>query len=367
MKPNYGDQLRADLGTPTWRRKLASSPRSLVWLAEVNSTPVVVKQVVGGTDAEARFTREVTALRLAGRAEPAVAPALLGVDVDQQVMVLEYLTGEPQSDDWVIGYATALAGLHATTTSADADALPRWTPPGARDVVSFLALAMGLDMEVPRPAVAELDNLLHRLAEPTGFALLHGDPCPGNDLHTTTGVRFVDFEQASFGDGLTELAYLRIGFPTCWCSTVPPAPLLAEAENAYRDTWRAATGSTPAGDLADACVGWLLRGDALVQLAERDKGDHLAALRRKDWAWGTATARQRLAHRLGVVAELTAGHDRLAAVGRFSADLRARMLAGWPELAPLPASRLSAPIMKRSLRSWSSRAAGAAGPQTGIG
>jgi hypothetical protein len=68
-------------------------------------------------------------------------------------------------------------------------------------------------------------------------------------------------------------------------------------------------------------------------------------LRRKDWAWGTATARQRLTHRLGVVAELTADHDRLAAVGRLCADLRDRILVRWPKIKPLPASRLTAPII----------------------
>lgn len=356
MKPTYGPQLRAGLGAPTWQRKLASSPRSLVWLAEINSTQVVVKQVVGGTDTAERFAREVTALRLAGRADPAVAPALLGADAEHQVMVLEHLAGEPKADDWIVGYAAALARLHATTTAADAEALPRWAPPTARDLVSFLGFAVGLDAEVPRPAVEELDQLQRRMTEPTGFALLHGDPCPANDLHTSTGVRFVDFERAALGDGLMELAYLRIGFPTCWCVIAPPEPLLAEAEQAYLDTWRAATGTSPAGDLADACVGWLLRGDSLVQQVERGTGDHLAKVLRKDWAWGTATARQRLVHRLGVVAALTADSDRLAAVGRFSADLRERMLTGWPELAPLPASRLTAPIVRRSSgRAWPRR------------
>jgi aminoglycoside phosphotransferase len=355
MKPTYGPRLRGELGAPKWQRKLASSPRSLVWLAEVNSTPVVVKQVVGGTDPAARFTREVTALHLARRADPPVAPALLAVDPDHQVMVLEQLAGEPKADDWIVGYAAALARLHATTTSEDAAALPRWSAPSTRDLVSFLGFAMGLEAEVPRPAVEELENLLYRLAAPVGWALLHGDPCPGNDLHTSTGVRFVDLEQASFGDGLMELAYLRIGFPTCWCVISPPETLLAEAEQAYRDTWRAATGTDPAGDIADACVGWLLRGDALVQQAERGTADHLIRLRHKDWAWGTATARQRLVYRLGVVAALTADHDRLAAVGRFSAELRERMLAESPEITPVPTSRLTAPMVRTSGRAWPRR------------
>jgi tRNA A-37 threonylcarbamoyl transferase component Bud32 len=304
-----------------------------VWLAELGSTPVVIKQVVGGATAAARFTRETTALRLAARVDPPVAPAVLGVDADHQVMVLEHIAGGPAPEDWIVGYATALARLHAATTAADAAALPGWSGPDARDVDAFMAFAAALAADVPDAVADELAALVARLSTPAGFALLHGDPCPANDLYTTCGVRFVDFEQASLGDGITELAYLRIGFPTCWCATAPDPALVAEAESAYRT----APGTEPAGDLADACAGWLIRGDALVERAHRDGTDHLAVASREDWMWGTATARQRLLHRLGVVADLAT--DRLAALGRLAADLRGRMLTAWPALEPLPARR----------------------------
>lgn len=111
---------------------------------------------------------------------------------------------------------------------------------------------------------AELDALVLRLGRAPGNALLHGDPCPGNDLHTTGGVRFIDFEQAAWGSGLMELAYLRIGFPTCWCVTASSEALLHRAEDAYRTAWHAETGAALPVDLTDACAGWLIRGDALV-------------------------------------------------------------------------------------------------------
>lgn len=96
----------------------------------------------------------------------------------------------------------------------------------------------------------------------TDPCLLHGDPCPDNALHTQGGIRFVDFEQAALGDGLVELAYLRIGFPTCWCVTATPVPLLRQAEQAYRAAWRTATGDELRGNLTEACIDWLMRGDA---------------------------------------------------------------------------------------------------------
>jgi hypothetical protein len=170
--------------------------------------------------------------------------------------------------------------------------------------------------------------------------LLHGDPCPDNFLATADGGRFVDFENAAWGDGLVELAYLRIGFPTCWCALAPEPPLVAAAEAEYRETWRDLTGTDVVGDVTDACAGWLLCGDGLVERALRGSPDHLSRLLAEDWTWGVATARQRLQHRLLVVGQL-AGQDGpdgpLAETGRLAGDMAARVLRRWPGLAPLPA------------------------------
>ncbi|WP_261576470.1 phosphotransferase family protein, partial [Frankia gtarii] len=218
-------------------------------------------------------------------------------------------------------------------------ATPVWSGPTHDDVDSFLRLAHALGVAVPRGVRAELDGLVSRLARSPGTALLHGDPCPGNDLHTGSGVRFIDFEQAALGDGLTELAYLRIGFPTCWCVTAPLRPLLDAAEAAYRAAWRQQTGLDVSDDLTDACAGWLLRGDALVERARRGTRDHLARVPRRDWRWGTATARQRLAHRLGILSEMTADGGELEELGQLAAATRDSILTRWPSLQPLPARR----------------------------
>ncbi|KAA2254044.1 aminoglycoside phosphotransferase family protein [Solihabitans fulvus] len=335
----FGAELRAELGTPTRLRKLPSSPRSRVWRAELNGVPAVIKQVVGGQDPGVRFDREVTALRLAARADPPLVPAILGVDPDRRILVLARVDAQRPPEDWVVDYAAGLARLHATTSAADLGSLPRWTAPGAHDVAAFLDLARALETPVSPKASAELDGLLNRLDRQAGHALLHGDPCYGNDLHTAEGVRFVDFEQASLGNGLTELAYLRIGFPTCWCVTAPTEPLLRKAENAYRDAWRAVTATDLDGDLTDACAGWLIRGSALVERACRDGTDYLARIPHQDWQWGTATARQRLLHRLTVVAQQATPTAELTTVGTLCAAMRDTLLTRWPTLQPLPATR----------------------------
>ncbi|MFC0599972.1 aminoglycoside phosphotransferase family protein [Streptomyces palmae] len=334
-----GEELRARLGQPRRVRRLESSPRSRVWRAELAGVPVVVKRLVDAPEADDRYAREVAALGLAARVDPPVAPRLLGADPVERVLVLERLEHRRPGEDWVVDYAAALARLHAAGRDADAGALPVWSGPTLDDVASFLGLAEALGVAVPSGVEAELEGLVERLGRAAGRALLHGDPCPGNDMHTSGGIRFIDFEQAALGNGLMELAYLRIGFPTCWCSTAVPQPRLEAAEAAYHEAWRAATGTEVEGDMADACAGWLLRGDALVQRAHRGTADHLAEIPSRDWSWGTATARQRLAHRLEVVGRSAGEGGEPTGLGRLATAVRANMLTRWPGLRPLPSRR----------------------------
>lgn len=333
------DALRAELGTPKRVRKLHSSPRSRVWRVELDGTPAIVKQVVDGADPDGQYARELTALRLASRANPPVAPRLLAADEPQRVLVLEHLTRHQPGPEWVTGYAETLARLHATTGPDDAGALPQWQPPTPADVDAFLKFAHALDVRPDVATETELEALLDRLAPTAHFALLHGDPCPGNDLHVADGVRFVDYEGAALGNGLQELAYLRIGFPTCWTAMELPEPQLIEAEEAYRTTWKQETGTEVPGDLADACAGWLIRGDMLVQASQRGQRDQLARALEEDWDWGPPTAHERLVHRLGVVAQLANDDSGLPAFARFATEVRTNMQCRWPDLRPLPSAR----------------------------
>ncbi|MEU3554221.1 phosphotransferase [Streptomyces fragilis] len=338
----FDEALLSGVGTPREADLLDSSPRSRVWRVRLaGPETVIVKQIAdggdAGADADTRFAREVAGLRLAGRAAaPAVAPAVLAVDPSSRLMVLEHVDDLGRTDDWMPGYAEALARLHALTGPADAEALPRFSGPTSADAESFLALAKALDVPVPSEVPGELGGLLERLDPAAHHALLHGDPCPGNDLRTAQGVRFVDFERASLGNGLVELAYFRIGFPTCWCAMSVTGAPLAEVEDVYRATWRNLTGRDVPGDLADACAGWLIQGDALVERAHRGTADQLARVPAEDFTWGYVSARERLVHRLGVVAGLTRDHDHLHALGRLCFALAGRLLERWPRLRPLP-------------------------------
>jgi Phosphotransferase enzyme family len=339
MTLELGESLRAALGAPVVISQLPSSSRSRVWLVEFDGEPAVVKQVTDRPAAETWYAREETALRLAGRARPPVVPAVLSSDPGKRVLVLEYLAEVPRRRDWLTGYATALARLHACGRPADAGALPAWAGPGPADIEAFTDLAGRMRVPVPPRLPDELDGLIGRLSPAADHALLHGDPCPDNAIHTSAGIRFIDLEAAALGSGQSELAYLRIGWPTCWCATSAPEPELGEAEAAYRSTWRSVTGTDLAGSLADACAGWLIRGDELVERVNRGESEQLMRLPEEDWEWGTATARQRLLHRLTVVATMAGGDPALDGLARVCAAMRDRVRLGWPGTAPLPVAR----------------------------
>jgi hypothetical protein len=345
-QPPFGEALRAEFGAPRGVRRLHSSPRSRVWQVDLAGTPAIVKQIVSTRSADSpgaagRYAREAAALRLAARVAPPVVPRLLATDDAERLLVLERLTYRRPPHDWIVDYAAALARLHAAAPAngATAGAVPDWAGPTGADADSFLAFAHGVGAAIPASVEGELADLITRLEQAPRNALLHGDPCPGNDLHTAAGVRFVDFERASFGCGWVELAYLRFGFPTCGWATAPPPRLLPEAEAAYHAAWRDATGTDPAGDPVDVCAGWLIQGDALVEGARRGCADHLARAAGDDWTWGTATARERLVHRLGVLADLAADRPDLSGLRLLSAGLHAGALARWPALQPLPERR----------------------------
>lgn len=345
MDPPVGRALRAVLGSPVTVRPMPSSPRSRVWLVEFDGAPAIVKQVTGGRDAPDRYLREETALRLAGRVRPPIVPALLAADHDARTLVLEYLAGEqPSGGQWMTDYATALARLHAATGPGDAGLLPAWNAPTPDDVRDFLALAAQLQAAVPARLPGDLDGLLDRLRPAAESALLHGDPCPDNTVHTSDGIRFIDLEQAALGNGYAELAYLRTGFPTCWCAKSVPRPLLSQAEAAYLATWRSLTGTDPGGQLADACAGWLLRGGALVERARRGPPGYLTKLVHQDWSWGTATARQRLLHRLTAVIAIAADHPELASLAQVSRAMRDQLMHRWPDTRALPVSHDRGPL-----------------------
>jgi Phosphotransferase enzyme family len=340
VRPQLSEAIRVELGDPVPIRRVASSPRSEVFLVEFGGSPAIVKRITGGVDRDQRYQTEVAALRLAGRVKPRPVAALLATDAADRVLVLEYLpAARLATQPWAVQYATALARLHDALAGQDSTRIPCYRGPDNDSVEAFLQLARRLGVPVPPTAETELIAVLERVARSGDVVLLHGDPCPDNAVATADGIRFVDLEAAHRGPAMLELAYPRIGFPTCWCvKALPPAHITA-AESAYHDTRQSPPSARTHDDLADACVSWLIQGDALVERARRRSTDHLAQLRRRDWKWGTATARERLLHRLSVVAAFADNHDHLTGTAALTRDMESAAKQKWAQLSPVPPAR----------------------------
>jgi hypothetical protein len=75
--------------------------------------------------------------------------------------------------------------------------------------------------------------------------------------------------------------------------------------------------------------------------ALRATADHLARIPHEDWTWGTATARERLLHRLAVVAQSSVDRPELSEFRQCCRFPRDRLLARWPALQSLPVRRPS--------------------------
>jgi hypothetical protein len=60
------------------------------------------------------------------------------------------------------------------------------------------------------------------------------DLCPDNNLITSRGVRFLDFEGGCVRNIMLDAAYLRVPFPSCWCAFALPAGMTEAMFAAWR-------------------------------------------------------------------------------------------------------------------------------------
>ncbi|WP_245811769.1 aminoglycoside phosphotransferase family protein [Actinophytocola xinjiangensis] len=248
---------------------LGGSERSVVVRVRVSTSPfslprtMVLKRYLGPPEGHSdSFVREAASYQLftALASEDRMCPELFAHGSDSRLVVLEDLGGAPTLADKLLGddaraaerallsYSRSLGRLHATTAGreADFDALQRrLTPPDLKDPLAvdgaaaldelpaLLADELGLPTTPATLECAErgrqlLDNGRHRAFSPS-------DSCPDNNLITTRGVRFLDFEGGCVRNAIFDAAYLRVPFPSCWC----PFALPAGMTDAMLAAWRA--------------------------------------------------------------------------------------------------------------------------------
>ena len=194
------------------------------------------------------------------------SPVLIAHDPSARLLVMEDLGRSSTLADKLFGpdgaaaqrcllsWAAALGRMQAATAGREKDfgALLRrlgeraWRDPMADEArAAFAGVAGLLHHElgvVATPAAIQEAHDTARLLGGTRYrAFSPSDTCPDNNLVTSRGVRFVDFEWGCFRDIALDAAYFRVPFPGCEASfALPPGmadTLLATWRNEIAAVW----------------------------------------------------------------------------------------------------------------------------------
>jgi hypothetical protein len=301
-------------------------------------------------EARARFANERACLELLASCGADVAPGLLGVSAEPELLVMEDLPPGPSLASQLLGddadvarasvmaYGRALATLHASTVGREAafggrGAVSPWVEWAEAGVDALLATAAELGLTFDGDGVRDdCASVIAELGDAGPWrTFVHGDPCPDNTrIEEGTGrFRIFDFEHSTYGHALTDASYVIAPFPTCWCVGRVPEDLSALAVAAYREV------------LADAIPlalddrAW---NDGLaVALAAPviSRGGVLAKALVEDRAWGTAGMRVRLRQWIRSFLATAEASGRFPDLCLLADGLGDELARQWPE-AELP-------------------------------
>ena len=214
------------------------------------------------------FPFEVASAQLFTSMSPELrpSPVLIAHDPASRLLVMEDLGRSSTLADKLFGpdgaaaqrcllsWAGALGRMQAATAGREKDfgALLRrlgeraWRDPMADEARAAFAGVAGLLRDelgvVATPAAIQEAHDTARLLGGTRYrAFSPSDTCPDNNLVTSRGVRFVDFEWGCFRDIVLDAAYFRVPFPGCEASfALPPGmadTLLATWRNEIATVW----------------------------------------------------------------------------------------------------------------------------------
>lgn len=249
---------------------LGGSDRSVVARARVARNPfslprtLVVKHYLAGPEPGRPdpFHYEVASCQLftALPTDARPSPVLIAHDPQSRLLVLEDLGRSSTLADKLFGpdpaaarrcllsWARALGRMQAATAGRENDfgALLRrlgeraWRDPMAEDArAAFAGLPGMLDQElgvqVSAAAGAEAHETARLLGGTRFRAFSPSDTCPDNNLVTSRGVRFVDFEWGCFRDVVLDAAYFRVPFPGCEASFALPPGMPETMLEAWRN------------------------------------------------------------------------------------------------------------------------------------
>jgi hypothetical protein len=218
---------------------------------------VVLKTYPRTAEGASCFAAEAAGLEVASGTGD--APVFLGADARHQLVVMSDLgDGRSLADVLLTGSAmearTAMldwaagCGRLSVVTNAHRSAFDALTArylagrPDERHLAGLPGRVLSAPENAAKMGVPAPDGLAGELAEVAAAAAADqytvfspGDICPDNNLLTSAGVKFVDFEEAGFHPVFLDAAYITMPFSTCWCVFRFPPELSAEAEAAYRE------------------------------------------------------------------------------------------------------------------------------------
>jgi hypothetical protein len=248
---------------------LGGSERSIVLRVRVGETPfalprtMVLKRYLASG---ASFVREAVSYQLftALAEDDRMCPELFAHDGEMRLLVIEDLGRAPTlaeklrgadarvAERALLSWARSLGKLHATTAGreADFDALGRRLTTIAQkdplveqgqhaleELPTLLAAKLGV--ATPTAVLARAEQSTRMLAAPGHRAFSPSDSCPDNNLLTSRGVRFLDFEGGCIRSILVDAACLRVPFATCWCANRLPRGMTEAMLAAWRAEVRA--------------------------------------------------------------------------------------------------------------------------------
>jgi hypothetical protein len=291
------------------------------------------------------WVREAAALSVLPAGAP--APRLLCAGAEPPVIVLAdagsgpsladaLLADEPATAaDALARWAEAVAGLHRSSRElrpafrqaldARSGELPVAEDPMSAELADVTRAVddrcASLGVATSAAALDELRHLAHRLDSDGAAAITPADACPDNNVSVGNRVVLLDFEGAEWRHVAWDLAYLRVPWPTCWCSWRLPDDAADAALARYR------TAAGPELDVSDADIRAAVLGWAFIgfhMFADRALADDPPLNPDRP----TPSRRAMILHRLG----LAAANGELAAAADLAARLRAALVQHWGEV-----------------------------------
>jgi len=331
--------------------RLRGSPRATVHRVRVRSGPGLVDSVVvkAYVSAGEGYVREASALATLPPNAPAASllgesaspAAVLMGDLGAGISLADVLlsTDAARARDTLCAWARALAMLHAATANlrekfaaelagrqADAPVATDSMPTRLHDAaISLAELGNAAGLDWPPSAGQELVGLSERL-HPNAT-----DACPDNNVLVGDEVYLVDFEGASFWHVAWDAAYLRVPWPSCWCSWNLPKYVADEAMEHYRDIMGSVFPYVARpefeADVAAAVVGWAFLSTSWFLRSALDDDPPP-----KDSRVIAPSRKAMILHRLAGAARMSE-QARLPLLGALAEQWRAQLTQRWPESA----------------------------------